>query len=262
MYNFSMKEEPNEISSEEYFRKLIKDYDIDIEVDTVTAAANKAFDEVAGLTQGASDVWNTITLPQAVKVYRGSNPLKLGQTLLQIIDKAGTQEGAEATIKYLKSAVPKDEVDFSESDKKVHSEKLVADIESFITEYAVRYGTGYKGTVAVVIWGSYARFQQRLDSDIDFSLISVDHPLGFSQGDLWVNNDDFEELLRRKLDNARGFSVDMQNWGTGIIADEQSIRGLIELETPEFLVASPFPEVKEKVQRLLQDEVQKNASDN
>lgn len=249
-----MSEGASEVSQEEYL-SILGNSTTNVDVHTVIETASRAADEVLGLEGDGLEVWNSVTLPQAQEVYAGSNPTKLARKLLKIIDEAGAQSSTTATVEYLKNAVPSDEVEFAKSDKEAHTQELITDIEKFMVEFAQRYGEGYKGPVAVIVWGSYARFQQRLDSDVDYSVVMVDDPDGFLHKDQWVDSDAFESFLSSKIGHSRKQPIDTQVWGTAALADENSIRDLIEVDSPHFLIASPFPGVKEKVQKLLQSQI-------
>ncbi len=191
----------------------------------------------------------------AVKQIYGTNFRKAGLRLLEIIDKGAAQK-REKIGEYFKRAVSEKEIEYSQKPKQEIVRDIVEQINSTILEKRKEYGDAYKGIVAAIIYGSFARKNFSLNSDLDVFYVSESRDEGgyLIDPDQYVYyEDDFENSLNSKI------RPPIENsHGTYYIDDEDRLKGLAKEEGSlikgAYIVVSPYPEVKARIESLLEQD--------
>lgn len=207
------------------------------------------FEEVCG--ESGKEVFFAETLP-AVKLVYSTNYAKAGMRLLDIINK-GAELKVDEIDNHFRTAVSPREIEFAYKPKDEVVSGIFAEINASILQKQREHGEG-RGIVAVIVYGSFARGNFYLGSDLDICYVSaspVQEEYIQEKGVYVRYAQDFGETLSRRirhpLDN---FS------GTIFIDDTDSLAYLVSgedsLVKEDFVVVSPYPEYKTEIEgRLL-----------
>lgn len=237
---------PETSQIEEDATRSFADAKIDSEEDFVFEIA-RVFHRICG-EHGRSEFFS-VTLPAIKQVY-GTNFRKAGLRLLDIIDKGASRKPSQIG-DYFKHAVSSQELQFSQKPREQILSEIVDVLNRLILDKKKEYGDAYKGVIAAIIYGSYARKNFSLNSDLDIAYIreSVETSL-YVPGEKYVDYiDDFENSLGRKIRPATDNIL-----GSVCIADEKRIEALTGPNTlikDTFIVVSPYLDIKEKIESLL-----------
>ncbi|GEM_PF-3940124 len=166
---------------------------------------------------------------------------------LEIIDKAADHRPEEIA-DYLKQAISKEEIEFSEISPEEHLREVVDAFNETVLEMADFCGRDYQGIIGGVIYGSYGKRVPNYESDLDIVFVSKS-----DEGDLYVaDQEKFVRYLpdfREKLQKKTGTAVDI--WHGSYTLDDLE-RHIIGENQPAIFegyeVASPYPEVKKQIE--------------
>ncbi len=222
------------------------------------AAITPLFSVICG--DSGKEEFFSVTLPTAIKIY-GTNYRSAGVRLLEIID-AGSSLKASETGAYFAKAISPSEIAFSENKEGIPQE-IERTIQDVIEAKKEAFGEAYEGVLAVVIYGSMAKGNFTKNSDIDVIYISKTEDKEAPLEDEYISySDDFERSLQREL-RARRLNFPLQNtFGTFGIDDKSIFNDMVgegfSLEQNHIIV-TPYPEIKARLERLLEEEVKKLA---
>lgn len=248
----SKKEAAPEKSDVEYeTEELFSGMQVETEEDLSRAITN-AFSEICG-EYGKKEFFEN-ALPAVKQIY-GTNYRKAGLRLLEIIDKGAAHKPEEIGT-YFKNAVSQEELEYSRKSKEEIIDDILAKISEIILEKRSEYGARHKGIVAAIIYGSFARKNFSLNSDLDIIYVSESQEGGeyIEEEDKYVHYDEeFEYSLGRKI------RPPVENfYGTFYIGAEDKFRGLVggkdHLISDAYIVVSPYPEIKAEIESLLKQE--------
>ncbi|TSC75011.1 MAG: hypothetical protein G01um101444_58 [Parcubacteria group bacterium Gr01-1014_44] len=235
---------PETSQIEDDAKKMFSEQRIQTE-DDLEREITRVFSEICG-KHGKQEFFES-TLPAIKQIY-GTNYRKAGLRLLEIIDK-GAEHRPEKIGEYFETVVSKEEFEYSKKPKDEIVEDIVKNINEIILEKKKEGGGEHKGIVAVVIYGSFAKKNFSLNSDLDIICFSdssqeEDEQRGFHFGK------DFEYSLGRKIrppiQNLFGTFYLPNHDNSGELNDERN-----SFEKNTYIVVSPYPEIKERIELLL-----------
>ncbi len=195
-----------------------------------------------------------IALPAVKQIY-GTNYRKAGLRLLEIIDEGATKKPAEVG-GYFKTAVSREEIEYSQKPKEEIIQDIINKINAVILQKRTENGLEDKGIVAVIIHGSFAKMNFSLRSDLDIVYVfeSEKENGRAEKKRVGINRRNFDyaldKLIRPQVESSEMFFY---------MSYEDVIKSLTDagfLRTEngdQYIVVSPYPEIKVKIESLLEE---------
>lgn len=207
------------------------------------------FSEICG-EKGRKEFFQYV-FPAIMQIYK-DNYRKAGLRLLNIIDEGADKKPAEIG-EYFKTVFSEAEIEYSTKDKKEIVRELVETIETLILEEKEKYRGEYKGVVAVLIYGSYAKGNFNLNSDIDIRFFT-DEEEGeyFEEEEKYYHfgkefQEKLEAIIRPPMD------PDTESEGIPIKKIKEKLLDYMELFRGGFIVVSPYSEIKQEIEKKLKE---------
>lgn len=208
----------------------------------------KVFEEICG-DYGKEEFFGVV-VPALKRIY-GTNYRSAGLRLLEIINDGASRKREEIR-QYFNTVVSQEELDYAEKPKEETLESISKTINGLILEKKKKYGEKYKGIVAAVIYGSFAKknFSTRSDLDVLYVAESDEEGEYIEDDEKWVHYaEDFDISLGRKIepriDDFYGV-VSLNNQ-----PQFEELAGKHSLLGGEYIIVSPYPEIKEKIASFL-----------
>jgi predicted nucleotidyltransferase len=208
----------------------------------------KVFAEVCG-DHGRQEFFE-ITVPLIKRIY-GNNFSKVGMRLLDIIDE-GASLRPDKVGNFFRNPVSTEELEFSKRPKEEIVGEITDAIEKLILEKSKEFGKNYEGVIAVVIYGSYANNNFSLGSDLDVVYITKSKEEGvfLKKEERYVHYlEDFSKGMKKAVKPETGhdfviFSIDDEKEFKENLGKDANL-------STNFIVISPFPETKKKVEETI-----------
>jgi predicted nucleotidyltransferase len=211
----------------------VSEADIDQEIE-------KVFSDVCGEHGRKEFIHYTVA---AIKQVYGTNYRKAGLRLLEIIDKGAERKPSEIG-KYFKEAVSQAELEFNKKNKDEVVKDLQERIEKAILEFRGRYGERYNGVVGAIVFGSYAKENFHLKSDLDIVYITKSRNKGLH---ISPYQHEFDDWLDRKVKPV----VRSDTYDPIAMSDVEALQNLTgegSMVGEGYVVISPYPEIKKAIQ--------------
>jgi len=211
----------------------VSEADLDQEIE-------KVFSDVCG--EHGKNEFIHYTVPKIKQIY-GTNYRKAGLRLLEIINKGAECRPSEIG-KYFKGAVSQAELEFSKKNKDEVVKGLGERIEKAILDFRERNAERYNGVVGAVVFGSYAKKNFHLESDLDIIYITKSRNKGTYISSL---QHAFDDWLDRKVKPV----VKSDIYDPIAIADVEALRDLMgdgSMVREGYIVISPYLEVKKAIE--------------
>ncbi|HEY4506569.1 MAG TPA: nucleotidyltransferase domain-containing protein [Candidatus Paceibacterota bacterium] len=235
MNKIKIEKIPEKSNAEETAEDMFYYSSVETEAD-LDKIISHVFDEICG-EHGKKEFFEN-ALPAVKQVY-GTNYRKAGLRLLEIIDK-GTQQKPGEIGQYFVNAVSQSELEYSKKPKQEIVDEIITAINNLILE---ENREDHKGIAAVIIYGSFAKNNFSLTSDLDVIFISESE-----------ENEDCGEKFESRL-NIKVRPPVENFYGTFYIGEEDKFRELVSgkdtLVKGGHIVVSPYPEIKTRIQKLL-----------
>lgn len=205
----------------------------------------KYFTETCG-DYGKEEFYSFV-IPTVKKIY-GDNFRKAGLRLLDIINKGASLKPKEIG-DYFKNAFSKEELEYSEKSKKEIINEMIENINDLIAEKKKRYGEKYKGVVGVIVFGSFAKNNFTLESDLDIAFVLETDEKGvyLEKEEKYIDyTEDFEKDLEKKIKR------EIMNFTSIGLEKNKNLREIFSREMLESaVVISPSEDVKAKLRKYL-----------
>lgn len=250
------KEIPRTSQLEEGVEELFDSMKIDSEAD-LDRVINTVFTEICG-DYGRAEFFG-IAVPSVKSIY-GDNRRKAGLRLLDIIDK-GAERKPDQIGGYFEKAVSEAELEFSKKSKEEVLKEIEAAVNDLILRKKEELGEQF-GIVAAVIYGSYAKRNFNMGSDVDIFYIESNSEKkdGFDEEEgqfiRYFDGPHFDRVLDRKI------RPETDNFfGTVYIGDEDELVWTVSdsMIKNEFVIVTPYPEIEEKLQDIFSSQEKPSA---
>lgn len=207
------------------------------------------FSEICG-ENGKKEFFQYV-FPAIMQIYK-DNYRKAGLRFLEIIDKGADKRPSEIG-EYFKTYISETELEYSKKDKAEIVEELKNTIEALILEEQKKYGGEYRGVVAVLIYGSYAKGNFNLNSDIDLRYFTKNEKGEYIEDEERYSHygEEFQEKLEGIIKPP--MDPDAESEGIPIKKIKEKLSDDIELFRGGYVIVSPHSEIKKEIENTLEE---------